>query len=350
MAKTKVRPPRAARWLRGALAVLTLAALAWTGLWFAAASWVESEFDARTVQLAREGRADIECGHREVTGFPFALNFACDEDVVVDTERAEIAFAGLEAGASAFSPGTWRAALAGPANVVLAPGMMAMADWRSAELTLADAFGARRAELSFLDLALDLPRVDVAAERGRLVLAPDGFDLDIALDAGGLTIVPSGRPAAAVARLSADATLERLHHRLLVRMRPFDPADGLKGTMQRLALETGGETASEAGGATGATSGSGGRLLVSGPFEISPDGRVSGRFTIAIRNGAAIAAVAARLVDGTAEIEGALTALETLGERRTIDGVEMRAIELEAVDGRMPLGFVSIDLPRVWGG
>ena len=316
------------------LVLAGLVVLGWTIAWFSAASWVESEFDARTTQLAREGRADVECGRRDVSGFPFAFRFRCDEDVVVDTDRAELAFAGFDAGASAFSPSTVRASLAGPANLRLAPAATVMADWRTADVTVEEAFGRRRVEAELSALALDAPRLDLAAESARLVLAPVGFDLDLDFAADAVTLVPEGRPAVTAPRLFVRARLEKLHHELLVRFRPFDRRDGVAGTIEALGLDTAGE----------------GRLLVSGPFVVSPDGLVSGRFTIAVSDGAAVGALLSQLLEDASVVDGVLVGLETLGERRTIDGREMRAIELEARGGKMPLGFVTIDLPRVWGG
>ena len=59
-------------------ALVLVAALAWSGFWFYAASEVGGRADAWRAQEAKSGRV-YDCGKRSVAGFPFRLEVACDD-------------------------------------------------------------------------------------------------------------------------------------------------------------------------------------------------------------------------------------------------------------------------------
>src|SRR3954464_4223931 len=56
--------------------LLLVAAAAWSGFWFFAASQVEVKADAWRAQEAKSGRA-YDCAKRSVAGFPFRLEIRC---------------------------------------------------------------------------------------------------------------------------------------------------------------------------------------------------------------------------------------------------------------------------------
>ncbi len=57
--------------------LLLIAALAWSGFWFYAASQVDVIADAWRAHEAKSGRV-YDCAHRSVAGFPFRLEIRCD--------------------------------------------------------------------------------------------------------------------------------------------------------------------------------------------------------------------------------------------------------------------------------
>jgi hypothetical protein len=57
--------------------LLVVAAIAWSGFWFYAASQVDVRADAWRAQEARSGRI-YDCAKRSVAGFPFRLEVRCD--------------------------------------------------------------------------------------------------------------------------------------------------------------------------------------------------------------------------------------------------------------------------------
>jgi hypothetical protein len=58
--------------------LLVIAAIAWSGFWFFAASEVDVKADAWRAQEAKSGRV-YDCGKRTVAGFPFRLEVRCDD-------------------------------------------------------------------------------------------------------------------------------------------------------------------------------------------------------------------------------------------------------------------------------
>ena len=59
-------------------ALVVVAAIAWSGFWFYAASEVGVRADAWAAQEAQAGRV-YQCGKRSVAGYPFRLEVRCDD-------------------------------------------------------------------------------------------------------------------------------------------------------------------------------------------------------------------------------------------------------------------------------
>jgi len=71
-------PRRYQRWrIFIAPVLLLLAALAWSGFWYFAASQVDAQADAWRAREARAGRV-FDCARRSVGGFPFRLEVTCE--------------------------------------------------------------------------------------------------------------------------------------------------------------------------------------------------------------------------------------------------------------------------------
>jgi hypothetical protein len=78
MTYTTVAPRRRSRWgLFAAPVLLLIAAIAWSGFWFFAASQVDVQADAWRAREAKSGRI-YDCAKRSVAGFPFRLEISCD--------------------------------------------------------------------------------------------------------------------------------------------------------------------------------------------------------------------------------------------------------------------------------
>jgi hypothetical protein len=78
MSEMTLAPRRRPLWRLFIMPVLLLiAAAAWSGFWFYAASQVDEKADAWRAQEAKSGRV-YDCANRSVAGFPFRLEVRCD--------------------------------------------------------------------------------------------------------------------------------------------------------------------------------------------------------------------------------------------------------------------------------
>src|SRR5450755_933114 len=93
MARMTSAPRRRSLWrLFAAPLLLLIAAVAWSGFWFYAASEVGVRADAWRAQEAKSGRV-YDCGKRSIAGYPFRLEVRCDD--------ASVALVSQTAGAQA---------------------------------------------------------------------------------------------------------------------------------------------------------------------------------------------------------------------------------------------------------
>jgi hypothetical protein len=78
MSDITIAPRRRPLWRLFIMPVLVLvAAVAWSGFWFYAASQVDAKADAWRAQEAKSGRV-YDCANRSVGGYPFRLEVRCD--------------------------------------------------------------------------------------------------------------------------------------------------------------------------------------------------------------------------------------------------------------------------------
>src|ERR1700754_3937444 len=82
MTNVMIAPKRRSRWgLYIAPLLLLIAAIAWSGFWFFAASQVGVQADAWRAHEANSGRI-YDCANRSVAGFPFRLEISCESPSV----------------------------------------------------------------------------------------------------------------------------------------------------------------------------------------------------------------------------------------------------------------------------
>ncbi len=90
MSDITIAPRRRPLWRLFIMPALVLvAAVAWSGFWFYAASQVDAKADAWRAQEAKSGRV-YDCANRSVGGFPFRLEVRCDgASVSLQSQTAE---------------------------------------------------------------------------------------------------------------------------------------------------------------------------------------------------------------------------------------------------------------------
>src|SRR5665213_277072 len=164
MSELTLAPRRRPLWRLFFMPVLVLiAAVAWSGFWFYAASEVDAKADAWRAQEAKSGRV-YDCARRTVAGFPFRLEVRCSGASVslvsqsagapppVTAKLGEILVV-----AQVYDPKLLIAEFTSPATISDAQGQPAVSvNWKTARASVVGLPGIpQRVSLVFDDPALD---------------------------------------------------------------------------------------------------------------------------------------------------------------------------------------------------
>lgn len=311
-------------WLAVAIA---LACLAYTGGWFYAARFVESEVRSAVAALNGNGRR-ANCEEAQARGYPFRLGLFC-RSVMYEDAREGIAFQarGLRSAAQVYQP--WRIVgeLDGPARLE-APGLSALAlDWSAlrASLRLASPLPERLSiESRGLNVRLDEPGEALPAlfhaDSVEAHLRPVGDDLDLAVRFSGF------RPDAALTEGVAVPPLAGLLDLSLAGGALDGGLDGdlrgRSGTLRNLTLST--------------ESGAG--VTLSGPVSVDGNGLIDAELQIIVREPLALAKILGDLAPhARREIELSAAAIAAMDGSA---GMPLRVVKGEASLGFIPLGTV----------
>ena len=148
--------------------LLLIAAMAWSGFWFFAASQVDVQADAWRAREAKSGRV-FDCARRSVAGFPFRLEVRCDDaSVALFSQSAGSALMNARLGqilvvAQVYDPKHLIAEFKGPATVSNGSDPSSFAvNWRLGEASVYGLPAPQRASLVFDDPAID--RLEAGAQ------------------------------------------------------------------------------------------------------------------------------------------------------------------------------------------
>jgi hypothetical protein len=326
-------PARSARanWARAIVLVGVIAGVfgGWTWLWRLASDRLESEIGSAVTRLAARG-VQARCDGQAIGGFPFRIGVFCDR-VTASTDRGWHVSAGaLRTAAQAYNPGHAVVELDGPLSVEMPRRPQLSANWATAHASIhvgLSGFSRASAELKAGDLRAfgvrPLASVGEAQLHARPGAAPDSLDLAGSASALRLLQPVEAGPFDIEAQLALDslpqgiAGLARISDALA-----FLRKNGLRGRFDRLrvALEDGAE------------------LIVTGPFAIATDGRLSGEFAVTANRPAqllqSLSALWREQDDLRDTIEQLISVLALAGDRARTD------ITLDR--GKLRLGMVPI--------
>ncbi|MCA6124832.1 DUF2125 domain-containing protein [Bradyrhizobium sp. WSM 1704] len=187
--------------------VVLIAALAWSGFWWFAASQVGVQADAWRAQEAKAGRI-YDCGNRSVAGYPFRFEVRCTDPSVMlvsQTASPQMAFvarlAEILVVAQVYDPKLVIAEFKGPASIAERGAQPSLSvNWRLGRSSVVGLPAVpQRVSLVFDDLALDriagavpspLARVGHIELHGRQVegSAPDSPAIETQLQINGGTL------------------------------------------------------------------------------------------------------------------------------------------------------------------
>lgn len=188
------------------LGVVVFVMVAWTAVWFLAASVFEREIERGLAAAADRGTV-LACDGRRVAGFPFRIELRCHDGVRLVAPDAAGELAGLTAVALVYDPTNVIVEARSPAR--LDRPVALEAEWALAQASAGLALDPPgleelRAEIDEIALSGAIP-FPVTADLAGLYLRPTPgapADLDVATRLEGLIPVPEAASADVVARLA----------------------------------------------------------------------------------------------------------------------------------------------------
>ncbi|MEO0328045.1 MAG: DUF2125 domain-containing protein, partial [Pseudomonadota bacterium] len=251
--------------------VIFLLCVGWVSGWYFVANKVEAQIAKVQGQLAKRGRS-FDCGDQQMTGFPFRIGIQCSSVSFQDAGKGiDLKTGALQSAAQIYQPGKSVIEFNAPLNYALANAESLEVTWQSMRASVnADLGGLDRLSLVGNDVNVVSDsfktkpiRIDELQLHGRKI---GSDDLNLAVRSAE---VDTGQPI--WPRFNLDATLH-LNAAYSAMIRDPDlivlaKREGLKGNLQRFDY----------------VSSQGGKISLSGPFEISRNGILSGVFDIDAR-------------------------------------------------------------------
>ncbi|KQT85847.1 DUF2125 domain-containing protein [Aurantimonas sp. Leaf443] len=314
----------------GLVAILLAALL--SGAWY----YLARQLDARAASAIEEAAArgvSVDCPQREVFGYPFRLGLRCAAfGLDVPGETLRLTGGALRTAAQIYRPNRVVGELDGPVVVTRADAPPVTLTWSLAQAS--STFWTQGVDhfalvLDGLSVGAGEPGAGVSplAESARVEAhgRRREADLDLALSALQLrALVPAaaGLPAADTALdVTIAGAADWLGGAAAGRSIPELMA-GRSGTLRAMRIDLGASDAD-----------------LSGPFEVSPEGEISGRLQLAVTDPAAVAGTVAAAVPALAGVANAVASAISFAGRE-VDG--RRVVDLTLDEGRLSAGFLPL--------
>jgi hypothetical protein len=325
------------------LAAIAMIVAGWSYAWFRGADEISTRTYSLVERLTEAGNR-FECTNRRIEGFPFRIGIHCDRIAVAPSEGGSFEAQAVRSAAQFYNPGHIVGELDGPALLQLPDGRRFELQWENLRTSLRLGLSGPKA----LSVELRQPSLAVrsaetaGSQMARSTLmefharkAPSSDEnLDVALRFADLSD-PTGRiPGLS---LDADLTVDAVAGKIGI---GFDPIahireNGLSGNARSIIL-----TPSE-----------GGRLVLSGPFSISPAGVVSGEIRLEATDLAKLGAFFTQLVPERRELVGNVVSLLSaiVPESGKEAAGQPTSLTLKIRDGVMSIGLIPVaELPPVF--
>lgn len=329
------------------LAILIAAIAAIGAGWYTAWNWGADEIDRQAGKaiagIASQG-GRLDCRDRTVAGFPFRIGVSCSAVEFAPPGGGAVSASSFRSAAQFYDPGKVVGEMDGPALIQLPDGRRFELNWE----VLRSSLRANLDSINALSVELRQPVLSEGRDTaGEQVLArsdeaqfharrspQDNNALDIALSAQALRDDQERFPGFS---LAVEARLDAIADKIAAGGNPLAilRREGLSGEASKVEIAP-----SE-----------GGRLTLSGPFTVAPDGLLDGEITVTAERIAALGAFFTALAPGEAEmignVAGLLSSLET-GSSGEGAG-KTASIKLTIVRGNVSLGLIPVgELPPLF--
>jgi hypothetical protein len=314
------------------IGVIAALGAGWHFAWNKGAAELDRRADLAVARIAEDG-GRLECANRHIEGFPFRIGIYCTAFEYAPPGGGAFSAGNLRSAAQFYAPGRIVAELDGPAEIQLADGRRFELGWellRSSLRANLDGVGALSIELRqpALSEGRGTAGEQVLARSDELQIharrsPQETADLDLAST---ITAMRDDQERFPAFSFSGDLTLKQMADRLQSGggIVEFVRANGVSGEARSLVLEPA----------------DGGRLALSGPFTITPDGLLDAEIRIEADRIASLGAFFTALMPQQAEtianIAGLLGALETGGTSPQ----SPRSLTLTVNRGRISIGLI----------
>lgn len=242
----------------------------WSGVWFFVSGKVETTISETKTKLEQKGRT-FDCANQEVNGYPFRISLNCDAVRYTDqTTGIRIEAGKLKSAAQAYQPNKAIVELNSPANITLPNSNAFNTSWSSLRSSLKVGLSGPQT-LSIHGKEVVITPKDTSAQtilikdmqvHSRQV-GENNINLALNLDeATSQSILWPGFDLSATILLE-DTYQDIIDRKSLLRV---VKTTGLKGDIERLLYSPL----------------KGGKLEISGPVSINPEGEISGKFEVIV--------------------------------------------------------------------
>jgi len=254
------------------LGMMILLTAGWSGIWYYVSGKVETVIAETKSRLADRGR-EFECSNQEINGYPFRISLNCDTVRYSDDATGlRVETGKMRTAAQAYQPNKAIAEVSSPANLQLPSGENFETTWQSMRSSISAGFSGPES------LSLHGQQVVVAPTNGRrhaLTIRDLQFhgrqvgenSVNLAINMKEAKSQTDAWPAFDLAStfLLQDTYSDIINRTSLLRVAR---SKGLKGNIQRFRYAPA----------------EGGTLEIKGPAEVSPQGLLSGKFDVTVRD------------------------------------------------------------------
>jgi len=254
------------------LAVMVLLATGWSGVWYYVSGKVETVIAETKTKLADRGR-EFECSNQEINGYPFRISLNCDTvRYSDDVTGLRVKTGKMRTAAQAYQPNKAVAELSCPASLQLPSGDSFETTWQSMRSSVrAGLSGPENLSLHGQQVVL----VPTGRQNHALSISDMQFhgrqvgenSINLAINLKEAQSQTNAWPTFDLAStfLLQDTYSDIVNRTSLLRVAR---SKGLKGNIQRFRYAPA----------------EGGVLEIKGPAEVSPQGLLSGKFDVTVRD------------------------------------------------------------------
>ncbi len=305
----------------------------WFGGWFVFANFADGKI-GETLSLMKDRGIDLRCDNRQIKGFPFRIGVNCDQVSIGNAREAfQLKGGALRTTAILYAPGELIAELDGPFKAWPGGGEIT-ANWELMRLFADVNFsgGFERVSLNYSKFDVRTKLAKLSIGKGGLHLRPtpgEEASLDIAGNATDLTALAEPFLQVPKASLSVDVMLKDGYSKLVSQRRPLQQVlrEGVN-----LVLRSGELKVAE-----------GGRIVLSGPLELHPDGTLSGEISIGVSNTESLIAWAGKVDPQFQQVVAVIgQAVAGMGKKTKFGNEELSSISVQIKRGIVRLGFIQL--------